>query len=291
MPELLLLAAALAGAGAFVVIALRRPADGSGAEPDPAAARYRVALETLRDVEADHRSGLLDDASYERERAGAEATAAEALRGLEPAGIPPQQPGRPTTPGRARRMALVAAAGIGSVLLVASALPGPLGLASRTVVDERLAVARAEEQVRQERIDELGAILREDPQDRAALSDLADAYLAGESSEDLARAAAALLLLISLDPEDEGAYRRIISAYIQAGDYADAASALASFEEVASEPADVAFFRGLLALRADDDPATAEREFRRFLELAPDDDRAPMVRALRAEAARATRDR
>ena len=48
-----------------------RPADGD--ERDAALLRHRVALETLRDVEADRRAGSLDDATYAEQLAAAEA--------------------------------------------------------------------------------------------------------------------------------------------------------------------------------------------------------------------------
>jgi regulator of sirC expression with transglutaminase-like and TPR domain len=51
-----------------------------------------------------------------------------------------------------------------------------------------------------------------------------------------------------------------------------------------ADPAEVAFFDGLIALRGEDDPEAATEAFDRFLELAPDDPRAEMVRRLRDEA-------
>jgi len=48
-------------------------------EVEARALRHRVALDALLDVEADRRAGSLDDASYVRERADAEARAAQTL--------------------------------------------------------------------------------------------------------------------------------------------------------------------------------------------------------------------
>ena len=59
------------------------------AEAEARALRHRVALEALLDVEADRRAGSLDEASYERERAEAEARAAETLEQGKPADAPP----------------------------------------------------------------------------------------------------------------------------------------------------------------------------------------------------------
>ena len=47
----------------------------------------------------------------------------------------------------------------------------------------------------------------------------------------------------------------------------------------------MAFFDGLIALRGEDDREAALAAFDRFLELAPDDPRAEMIRGLRDEAA------
>jgi tetratricopeptide (TPR) repeat protein len=288
MPELPLVVMALAAAAVAVLAPLARRADAppdDRADAEAARIRYRVALEALRDVEADHRSGAPDDATYALEREGAEARAAEALHELEAREESPAAPSR-EPPRWGRRLALVAAAVIGLALVVGSVLPAPVGLATQTVVDEGLAASRAAEAARQERIAELRERLEDDLRDTEALSALADELLAGGSADDLAHAAAALILLLDLEPHDESAYRRLISAYMRAGDYDNASAALDSFAVLDPDPADLAFFRGLLALRDEDDPDVAVRQFDRFLELAPDDERAPMVRALRADAAR-----
>ena len=96
----------------------------------------------------------------------------------------------------------------------------------------------------------------------------------------------ALLALIGLEPDNASAYQRLITAYINAGDWVDARSATDAYADVVGEDdPDVPFFRGLVALRGDGDAAEAVRLFDRFLELAPDDPRTTMIRSLRAEAA------
>jgi tetratricopeptide (TPR) repeat protein len=250
---------------------------------DANAIRHRLALEALRDVEADYRAGSLDAASYAAQRAEAEAHAAATLSALasgdpEPA---PRLPRPQHLPG------LALAGGILAVgLVVGFALPPPMGLGERTVVNQPLADAIALEGARQAEIQALLERIAADPRDAEALSALADAYLAGGSAEDRRRGAVALLALIGLVPEDASAYRRLIMAYIAAGDWTDARAALDAYAGFAApdEP-DIPFFRGLLAMRADEDAGEALRQFDRFLELAPDDPRAPMIRSLRAEAA------
>ena len=51
-----------------------------------------------------------------------------------------------------------------------------------------------------------------------------------------------------------------------------------------ADPVEVAFLDGLIALRGEGDEERAAAAFDRFLELAPDDPRAPMIRSLRDEA-------
>jgi hypothetical protein len=110
---------------------------------------------------------------------------------------------------------------------------------------------------------------------------LADEYLAGATSADLRRAVAALQVLIALEPERADAYERVIGAYLRADDFANARRALDAYEGIATaDPAEVAFYDGFIALRGEGDPAAAAEAFDRFLELAPDDPRAAMVRGL-----------
>ncbi len=77
-----------------------------------------------------------------------------------------------------------------------------------------------------------------------------------------------------------------MSAYLRAGDATNARAVHTSYREiVTADPVEVAFFDGLIALRGERDPETAVAAFDRFLELAPEDPRAGMIRGLRDEAA------
>ena len=173
---------------------------------------------------------------------------------------------------------------MGVVLVVGSWLPAS-GIANATDVNEGLAAAQAAEAARQGEIDRLLEALGADPEDTDTLSDLADAYLAGSTGDDLARAAAALQVLIALEPDRADAYERLIGAYLRAGDYVNGRRALDSYEErETADPVEVAFFDGLIALTGENDPEHARAAFDRFLELAPDDPRAEMIRGLRAQA-------
>jgi len=254
----------------------------SDPEREALAVRHRVAVESLHDVEADRRAGLLDDAAYARQRADAEERAARTLAALDASEPPQPATTAPRSLGPAAWIALLLA----GLLLVGFAVPRPLGLAQETVTNQPLADALAADAARREEIDRLLGLLEANPRDSATLSALADAYLAGGGAEDLRRAAAALLVLVALDPDDVSAYRRLITAYLTAGAWSDARAAPDALAEVEGDnAADVAFFRGLIALRADGDRVAAIRHFDRFLELAPDDPRAGMIRSLRAEAA------
>lgn len=286
MPEAVLLVVGLALAGGVVLRPLRATRGGpapADAEVEAAELRHRAALDALRDVEADRRAGWLDAGAYAGERGAAEERAAVTLAGLDLARKGPAAPAATADP-RARRAAALVAAAIAALLLVGVAVPPPLGLANATRVDESRAAAEAAEAARQERIRELLAALDQDASYVEALSKLADEYLAGSSADDLARAAAALTLVIAQRPQDVDAHERIITAYLRAGDYANARAALDSLRSLDADPADVAFFEGIIALRGEDDPQAAAGAFDRFLELAPRDPRAAMVRALRAEA-------
>ena len=260
--------------------AVAPPHDGH-AEAEGRALRHRVALEGLLDVEADRRAGSLDDASYQRERAEAEERAAETLIATPPTTA--AAPGERPTSGR--RVAAWLGVGLAAAVLVGFALPAPSGLAERTVVNQALADERVREAARQAEIQRLLASFAADPTDAQVISDLADAYLAGTAPEDLRRAAAALQVLLSIEPRNESAYRRLITAYISAADFADAQAATDSFATILGEDRpDIPFFRGLIAFRSGDN-AAAVRQFDRFLELAPHDDRAGMITSLRAQAA------
>jgi cytochrome c-type biogenesis protein CcmH len=193
------------------------------------------------------------------------------------------------TPGlstaTARRLAVGAAVALVALLGIGFLLPEPFSLAAETVVNQPLAEAQAAEAARQAEIDRLLAIVSADPTDTASLSDLADAYLAGDSAEDLQRGASVLLLLIGLEPSDSDAYVRLISAYIRASDWTDAAAATDALEDIAADSPDVPFFRGLIAWQGYADAEAAIEEFDRFLEMAPDDPRVRMIRGLRQQAA------
>ena len=291
MPEVvqgLLLAGLGLATAAAIGWPLIRPRTGAVAPPaaesevEARALRHRVALDALLDVEADRRAGSLDDASYERERAEAEARAAETL--TEPLQVP-ASPEPAARPAAGRRMAIWLGAALGAGLLIGFVLPAPAGLAERTVVNQALADELAREAARQAEIQRLLGALTADPKNPQVLSDLADAYLAGTSLQDLQRAAVALEVLLGVEPQNGSAYRRLVTAYISAADWTDARAATDSYAAIAAanEP-DIPFFRGLIAFRQRDN-GTAIREFDRFLLLAPHDARASMVISLRAEAA------
>jgi cytochrome c-type biogenesis protein CcmH/NrfG len=251
-------------------------------ELEARALRHRVAIDALLDVEADRRAGSLDDASYERERAEAEARAAQTLAESPEAHTLPEPAARS---GAGRRTAIWLAAALAAALLIGFVLPPPAGLAERTVVNQALADDLAREGARQAEIQRLLGALAADPTNPQVLSDLADAYLAGTTLPDLQRAAVALEVLLGVESQNTSAYRRLVTAYISAADWADARAATDSYAAIAdADEPDIPFFRGLIAFRQGDN-GTAMREFDRFLQLAPHDARASMVISLRAEAA------
>ncbi|MGZ8482145.1 MAG: hypothetical protein ACXWWO_06790, partial [Candidatus Limnocylindria bacterium] len=229
MPEPLLLLIGLAAAGLLVLGPLwRGSAASSTVDDDREAAllRHRVALEALRDVEADRRSGSLDDAAYAEQLAEAEARAGGTEAALTASASTTTR--QPAARAGARTTGLVLAGVIGIALFAGSMLPAS-GLANGTEVNEQLAAARDAEAARQERIGVLLDRLEADPNDPKTLSSLADEYLAGSSDEDLVRAAVALQVLMSLEPERADAYERIVTAYLRAGDYPNARAALGSY--------------------------------------------------------------
>lgn len=283
MPETILLALALIAAGAAVLWPLWRSApetDVAADERRSAEMRHRVALEALRDVETDRRSGSLDDDAYAVALAEAEERAAATRAALD------RVPSGPTESVVHRSARLPgAAAGVIGLVMVAGSLVPAAGIGNRTQVNEGLAAAEAAEAARQHRVEELTEAFAADPQDAVVLSELADAYLAGSSDSDLVAGAAALQLLIALEPDRADAYERIVTAYIRAGDFVNARAALAAYADLeTADPVELAFLDGLIALRGEDDVTSAVAAFDRFLELAPDDARATMIRSLRAEA-------
>lgn len=283
MPEPILLAFALAAAGVAVLWPVWRGApsgDPAADERRSAEMRHRVALEALRDVEADRRAGSLDDAAYAAASAEAEERAAATREALDR--VPTAAAASPSR--RPSLVPLAAAAIIGLALVGGSLLPAA-GIANRTEINEGLAAAQAAEAARQRRVEELTEAFAANPEDPAVLSDLADAYLRGSSESDLPAAAAALQLLIAIEPERADAYERIVSAYIRANDFGNARAALDSYEAISTaDPVEIAFLDGLIALRGEGDEDRAASAFDRFLDLAPDDPRAAMIRSLREEA-------
>jgi tetratricopeptide (TPR) repeat protein len=224
--------------------------------------RHRLALEALRDVEADHRAGSLDEERYALQRAEAEAHAVATRRALDAA--------RPPAPGAAARPSLrlpaLLAGGLALLLLAGYALPAPVGIAER---DARL-----------DRIRVLTAAVRADSRDTAALAELSDLYLAGGTSEDVARALASLLLLRDAAPDSRDAHQRLVTLYIRTGEWEQAALAADQMAEVVGDDdREIPFFRGLIA-RGLGETDEAVRQFDRFLAIAPDDPRATMVRGL-----------
>jgi hypothetical protein len=283
MADALILVVGLAVAAVLVLrpllteLAGDRPTDD---DRDAATIRHRVALEALRDVETDRRAGSLIDDAYAEQLAQAEERAVLTRAALDrhPAAE------RPAPSRRGRRAAFVAAAVIGVALMGGSLVPA-VGIGNTTFVNQARADAQAAESARQDRIGELSRALADGP-DAETLSALADEYLAGSSSDDQVRAAVSLQLLIELEPERADAYERIMSAYLRAGDAPNARAAHRSYADLATaDPIEVAFFDGLIALRGEHDADAAVAAFDRFLELAPDDPRANMIRGLREEAA------
>ena len=289
--QLLVLLVVLLAAGFVVAGPILWPAR-TGVEPPAGeedatglALRHRIAVESLHDVEADRRAGSLDREGYEAARAEAEERAARTLAALEaaPAQVPDAPNGlRATT--SSRRVAGLVGVGIVALILLGSFLPAPLTLANRTVVNTQLAAQQAAEAARQEAIRRLETTLAAKP-DAAGLVQLANLYLQGGTPAEVQRAARLLILAIGLDPNQSDAYRLLITAYIQTGDYKDATAATDSYAKVAPESPDIPFFRGLIAYQGSGDRAAAARWFDAFLKAAPDDPRAVMVRSLRAEAA------
>jgi cytochrome c-type biogenesis protein CcmI len=269
MPDLVLQLALLLVLGGlvalFVAIPLvRRSPDGATGDRETLELRHRVAIEALRDVEADRRAGSLDDETYAAQRGEAESRAAQTLAELDSASAPVDEP---VPAGRGWRPAAIAGAVL-AVLLVGGFLVGPpIGLANQTI------------DTRQQAIDSALERLQANPRDAQAFSDLANAYIAGDSYADMQRGAAALIGLIALEPDNTSAYQRLVSTYIRVQDWKDASAATDSYAKLATDSPDVPFFRGLIA-RGQGDSTEARRQFQAFLDAAPDDPRAAMVRAL-----------
>jgi tetratricopeptide (TPR) repeat protein len=246
------------------------------AAPDPEReallVRHSLALEALRDVDADHRAGSLDEEAYRVQREEAEAHAADTLRALDE---PPADGDDGQPPPAASRMSRRAVAVIGGalalLLLVGYALPSPFGIAER---DARL-----------ERIRVLTDAVAANSGDTAALAELSDQYLAGGTPDDVAAALASLLLLRNAEPASRDAHQRLVTLFIRAGLWEQATAAVDRFAEVVGDDdADIPFFSGLIA-RGMGDAEEAVRQFDRFLRIAPDDPRATMIQGLRDQEA------
>ena len=275
MGELLLLA--LVGVAVVLAVAwplldtgqraeAARPAAAGDPEREALEVRHRLALEALRDVEADHLAGSLDEDGYARQRAEAEAQAVATRRELDAAALAPQTP---SAAPRRRLPAIIG--GVLALLLLAGYLaPAPLGLAERDARIDRIRV--------------LTDAVTANPRDTAALAELADLYLAGGSSEDVARALVSLVLLRDAAPDSRDAHQRLVTLLIRAGEWQQADAATDRMAQVVGEDdREIPFFRGLIA-RGLGDSAEAVRQFEQFLRIAPDDPRAAMVRGLREQA-------
>ena len=283
MGELLLLilvAGTVALAVAWPLLDGREPT--ADPEPDPereaARVRHSLALEALRDIEADRRAGSLDDETYRAQREEAEAHAARTLRALE-ATEPSEEPDADVDaenqppPARSRRWRLPALVGgvVTLLLLAAFAAPPPFGIAER---DARL-----------ERIRQLTDTVSANPRDVDALGELADLYLAGGTADDVSAALVSLVLMRDAAPQSRDANQRLVTLLVRTGLWDDADAAIDHYADVVGEDdPDIPFFRGLVARGIGDDEE-AVRQFDRFLELAPDDPRAEMIRGLRDDLA------
>jgi tetratricopeptide (TPR) repeat protein len=236
--------------------------------------RHRLALEAVRDVEADHRAGSLDRDAYRVQLAEVESHAAETLRALDAAptdGTPP-----PPSPRTSRRAVGLTGGGLAVLLLVGYALPSPFGIAER---DARL-----------ERIRILTDAVAANPRDTAALAELSDQYLAGGTPEEVGAALASLLLLRNAEPTSRDAHQRLVTLFIRGGLWERATAAVDLYAEVVGEDdADIPFFSGLIA-RGVGDSEEAVRQFDRFLRIAPDDPRVTMIQGLRDQEAAGTGD-
>lgn len=286
MPEPLLFAAVaiLAAVVIAMPILLENPERRAPRLPeedrDALVLRHRIAIEALRDVEADHRSGSLDEAAYRAELALAQERAVATRAALDAAPAPAE-----AQRGRDARLIVGGAGIVLGLLLAGGVLLGlPANLANATVTNQALADRMAQAEARQSRITELLGHLRADPEDTEVLSELADLYLASGTQADRNAAQPLLLLLTALEPDETDALVKLASAYLQSGQPDDAGAVVDRIEAIDPGAVDVPFFRGLIARQRGDD-AAARAAFEAFLEAAPDDPRGSMVRGLIAELA------
>ena len=281
MGELLLLVlvtGAVALAVAWPLLDAREPAVDPEPNPELEAARvrHRLALEALRDIEADRRAGSLDDEAYRAQRDEAEAHAARTLRALEAVAPDDEtdahvQDEAAPLPGRRWRLPALVGAVLALLLLAAFAAPPPFGIAER---DARI-----------ERIRQLTDTIAANPRDVDALAELADQYLAGGTADDVAAALASLILMRDAAPGSRDANQRLVTLLVRTGLWDDAEAATDRYADVVGdEDPDIPFFRGLIA-RGRGDTEEAVRQFDRFLDLAPNDPRAEMIQGLRDDLA------
>ena len=100
----------------------------------------------------------------------------------------------------------------------------------------------------------------------------------------MGRALASLVLMRDAAPQSRDANQRLVTLLVRTGLWDDADAATDHYADVVGEDdPDIPFFRGLIA-RGNGDDEEAVRQFDRFLELAPDDPRAEMIRGLRDDA-------
>lgn len=284
MPEPLLFAAVAILAAVVVAMPIlledpdRRAPRLPDEDRDALALRHRIAIEALRDVEADHRSGSLDETAYRAERALAEERALATRAALDAAPAPAE-----AQRGRDARLLVGGVGLVLGVLLAGGVLIGiPANLANATVTNQALAERIAQEDARQSRITELLGHLRADPEDTDALSELADLYLASGTQADRNAAQPLLLLLTALEPGETDALLKLATAYLQSGQPDDASAVVDRIEAIDPASIDIPFFRGLIARQRGDD-AAARAAFETFLQVAPDDPRGSMVRGLIAD--------
>lgn len=284
MPEPLLFAAVAILAAVVIAMPIlledpeRRAPRLPEEDRDAVALRHRIAIEALRDVEADHRSGSLDETAYHAERSLAEQRAIATRAAIDAAPAPPE-----AQRGSDARLMVGGAGIVLGLLLAAGVLLGlPANLANATVTNQALADRMAQADARQSRIIELLGHLRADPEDVDTLTELADLYLASGTQADRNAAQPLLLLLTALEPDETDAFTKLATAYLQSGQPDDASAVVDRIEAIDPDSVDVPFFRGLIARQRGDD-AAARAAFEAFLQAAPDDPRGSMIRGLIAE--------
>ena len=104
----------------------------------------------------------------------------------------------------------------------------------------------------------------------------------------MSAALVSLVLMRDAAPRSRDANQRLVTLLVRTGLWDDADAAIDRYADVVGEDdPDIPFFRGLVA-RGTGDTEEAVRQFDRFLELAPDDPRAEMIRGLRDDLAEGT---